>query len=164
MCFKRTPTHQTTAATTDQKRSSGVSDRDLCTSCRELGLSTYLWLHCRKQTLICWWSYYVAVKHCSFTEAVQYFLNCWLKYSKFKFFIKKRKTKEWDQSPTQLCSKSCHLQDQRTQRVSVYKFLMPNTWLWKAKSFQTDGIWHKNQWIVCILKIYTLNTSVASVE
>lgn len=34
-----------------------------------------------------------------------FFFNCWLKYSIFKFFIKKRKTKEWDQSPTLFCSK-----------------------------------------------------------
>lgn len=155
----------THAATTKQKHAPTVTQTEIFVHPAESwGLSTYLWLHCRKQTLICWWSYYVVMKHCSFTEAVQYFLNCWLKYSKFKFFIKKRKTKEWDQSPTQLCTKRCHLQDQRTQCVSIYNFLMLKTWLWKAKSFQTDGIWHKNQWIVCILKIYILNTSVASVE
>lgn len=47
--------------------------------------------------LICWWSYYAVMKYCSFTKAVQYFFNHWLKYSKFKFFIKKWETKEWDQ-------------------------------------------------------------------
>lgn len=120
-------------------------NRDLCTSCRELGpfnifvaslqeADTYLLMKllCTYEELLFHWG-------CAI-----FFLNCWLTYNKFKFFIKKRKTKEWDQSPTQLCSKSCHLQDQRTQCVSIYNFLMLETWLWKAKSFQTDGIWHKS--------------------
>jgi hypothetical protein len=62
------------------------------------GLSTYLWLHCRKQTLICWWSYYVVMKHYAFHWGYTIFFNYWLKYSKSKFFIKNGKTKEWAQS------------------------------------------------------------------
>lgn len=131
------------------------SNRDLCTrtSCRKLGpfkifvaslqeADSYLLMK-----LLC--SYEALLFH--WVCAAFFFLfDCWLKCSTFKFFIKKQKTKEWDQSPTKLCSKSCHLQDQRTQYVSIYNFFMLKTWLWKAKSLQTDGIRHGNQWIVCI--------------
>lgn len=156
MCFKCTPTQPDNHCHHKEGTWSKVTRTEifvLVHPAESWGLSKYLWLHCRKQTLICWWSYYVVMKHCSFTESVRHFFflfDCWLKCSTFKFFIKKQKTKEWDQSPTKLCSKSCHLQDQRTQYVSIYNFFMLKTWLWKAKSLQTDGIRPGNQWIVCI--------------
>lgn len=89
------PHSQTTTATTKEEHGPKVTRTEIFVHPAESwGLSTYLWLYFRKQTLICWWSYYVVMKHRSFTEVVQYFFNHWLKYSKFKFFIRKQKTKE----------------------------------------------------------------------
>lgn len=135
MCFKCTPTQPDNHCHHKEgKWSKSDLNRDRCTSCKKLGSFNIFVASLQEadsfvdEAIMQLWSTALSPRLCNI------FFNHWLKYSKFKFFMKKMGNQRMRSTPTQLCSKCCRLQDQRTQYVFIYNFVMLKTWLWKAKS------------------------------